>query len=335
VALVVGVGFVPSAAATVIKLSGPIVQRPGSVPGNFDFGYRGPQTKVTPWGTSSNTYVCPTAQSISNWVVVADTADSANRWFDAGSSGSGNQIHISVTDWSLTATVHLRAAVSCTTAPNLFPYDPNSCGNFSCPYPPGAYLPYWDGVFSSGAPGVAQYAELIKRAFCWSSTFPGCAAGAPNPNRRLALRNGTNKISLTFRHSSGARPPAVRLSGAAGCTARRADLSVQNRTGNLRLVLRCRGLKRGAAVRVQFVKPLRKSFRLRRGSGSIRVQFAKPAGTVQPLLSLSYGRANRSCRSVRARLRAQSRTFDLRVDARCGRAAGNALANLYVGGLLG
>jgi hypothetical protein len=112
------------------------------------------------------------------------------------------------------------------------------------------------------------------------------------------------------------------------------DVAVQNRSGYLRLQLRCRGLKRGAAVRVLFVKAVGRSFRLHRGTGAIRVRLSKPPGAVRPLMYLAYGRANKSCSSVRTRLRLQSRTLDVRVNARCGRAARNAVAHLYIGGLL-
>jgi hypothetical protein len=50
---------------------------------------------------------------------------------------------------------------------------------------------------------------------------------------------------------------------------------------------------------------------------------------------LAYGPANKTCRSVRSRVHAGSRTFLLGVNAHCGRAAGNAVAHLYVGGLIG
>lgn len=272
----------------------------------------------------------PSGQSISNWAVVGDVADSADRNFQPWSTGSGNQITVHVTNLSFSATVYLRLAGSCTTAPLQFPYPPPAGSS----YPPGAFQSYWDGVFSAGSPGPTQYAGLIQRAFCWSAAFPGCSTGAPQGTGRFALHNGTNTISLRFRNPGMTRPPAIRLAGAAGCTARRLRLSVQGHSGNLRLKLRCRELKRGAAARVRITKPVRRNFRLRHGSGSIRVQLAKPPGTVKPDASLAYGRANRSCRSVGSRLRLKSRTFDLRVDARCGRAAGNAVAHLYIGGLL-
>ena len=90
-----------------------------------------------------------------------------------------------------------------------------------------------------------------------------------------------------------------------------------------------------AGQSVQLAKPLRRTFRLHQGIGSIRVRLPKPPGRAEPLSYLDYGTANKSCRSVRSQLRDRSRTFDLRVSASCGRAAGNAMAHLYVGGLLG
>ena len=59
-------------------------------------------------------------------MVVGDIADSADRDFSASSSGSGHQINIDVVDWSI-KTVYLRAAISCTTSPNEFPYNPPNC----------------------------------------------------------------------------------------------------------------------------------------------------------------------------------------------------------------
>jgi hypothetical protein len=49
---------------------------------------------------------------------------------------------------------------------------------------------------------------------------------------------------------------------------------------------------------------------------------------------VSYGGSDVPCKSIRHRLRLASSTLDLRVSARCGRAAGNATGHLYVGGLL-
>src|SRR5437763_6458959 len=176
----VGSGFGSVARANTYDLYGPLAQRQGSVPGAYDFAEVGPQFEVTEGGTSVDTYVCPSGQSISNWVVVADQIDSFGGILWQWSSGSGNQINIHVTNWNPPASapngsVLLQVAGSCTTNPSEFPYDPGGCFGDFCPpsYPPGDYLPYWKGQLDQGNNG--PYDELVKRAFCWSSTFPGCA----------------------------------------------------------------------------------------------------------------------------------------------------------------
>ncbi len=210
-------------------------------------------------------------------------------------------------------------------------------------------MPYWLGVLNEGyEPGKPQYAELIKRVFCWSLTYLGCSKTpsqttrqfasrdqvASKATRRFALRNGTDTISATFKDPSVASPPAVRVAGDAGCSARGMSGSVDGGFGELSLVLRCHGLKRGAEALARIGEPVEDSFRLRRGNGSIRVQLAKPPGTVKPLVYLGYGPAKRTCGHGGSRLRMRARTFVISVNARCGRAAGNAMAHLYIGGLL-
>ena len=149
------------------------------------------------------------------------------------------------------------------------------------------------------------------------------------------MRDGVDIIATRFTDSSLTQPPGVRLTEPNGCAAQQGSLVSENRSGYMRLTLSCRGLKRGSTARVRIVKPVRRSFRLHGGSASVEVQLAKPPGSVQPLASLGYGQADKSCRSLHDRLRMHSRAFDLRVEAHCGRAAGNAMAHLYVGGLLG
>ena len=75
--------------------------------------------------------------------------------------------------------------------------------------------------------------------------------------------------------------------------------------------------------------------RLHNGRGSVEVRLAKPPGVANPLVYLAYGQANKSCGNVHTEVRDRSRNFDLRVTARCGRSAGNALAHLSIGGLIG
>lgn len=336
------IGFGSIARASVYELSGPLVQRQGKA--STDVGFRGPRFEVTAWGTSVDTYACPAGYSVSNWVVVPALRDTVGRSFASWHTGSGNQITLHVTSSTLAATEDLTAVVSCATYPwDEFPYPPDpipgchSRPGRSCipPTPPGDFEAYWDSVFNTRTPGAAQYAELVQRAFCWSLTYPGCTSlQPPTSAEQTALHDGTNTFSTVFRDPSSTLPPAVHLAEPAGCTAMRETQSSEDRSAYLRLVLRCHRLKRGAVARVQIAKPVRRSFHLRGGSGSIEVRLAKPPGAVQPLVDLGYGPADKSCKHVHDRLRLHSRSFDLRVDARCGRAAGNAVAHLYVGGLI-
>ena len=178
---------------------------------------------MTPWGSSSDTYVCPTGTDVSNWVVVAALPGSVGRSFAPFSYGDRgteptNEITIHVTNWSLAATVDLSAVISCTTAPSEFPYPPRpipGCHrrpgrNCIPPIPPGEYAPYWDSQFQGHTPGTAQYAELVKRAFCWSSTYAGCASNSPASNaEQFAVRDGVDIIASRFTDSSLTQPPAV------------------------------------------------------------------------------------------------------------------------------
>jgi hypothetical protein len=341
------IGFGSVARASTYHLSGPLVQRQGT--SGSDTGYRGPRFEVTRWGSSTDTYVCPSGTSVSNWTVVAALKDSVGRSyapFSYGDRGTEptNEITIHVTNWSLAATVDLSAVISCTNAPAEFPYPPlpipgcHTRPGRNCipPIPPGEYEPYWDGQFQGHTPGAPQYAELVKRAFCWSSTYPGCAANASaSSTEQFAVRDGTDTIATRFADSSLTLPPAVRLAEPAGCTTQNGNVISENRTGYLRLRLSCRRLRRGSTARVRIAKPVTRSFRLHNGSGSIDVRLAKPADTVEPLVHLGYGPVDTPCRGVQDRLRMHSRTFDLRVRARCGRAAGNTMAHLAVGGLVG
>ena len=184
----------------------------------------------------------------------------------------------------------------------------------------GDYQPYWLAVFNHqmGFPPVEIYRELLQRVFCWSSTYPGCGkkGGVLRGAGQFALHNGTDAISLSFRDPHSARPPAIHEAAPSGCTVRGMQAVVEQGSGHLRLVLRCRAVRDGAAVRVRLAKPLRRSFRLHHGNGSIRVRLAKPPGPAEPLSYLDYGQANKSCSVVRSQVRDHSRTFDLRVEAR-------------------
>jgi hypothetical protein len=316
--------------ASVYNLSSLGIAR--STPRGSDYGYWGPRFTVTSWGTSLDEYVCPPGQQMSNWVVVAEDRTSERNWTD-WASDYDNQFYVHVTYWGRWLNpppLSLRVAASCTNNPVEFPYKDEGH------YPPGDYPAYWDGVLQAGSPTAADYAELVKRAFCWSATYPRCALQTPAPTHagRFAMHDGNDAIHFRFRDRSLKLPPAVRLAEPGGCRARHLQVTVEQRSGYLRLLLNCRALKRGSVARVRIAQPLRRNFRLHHGRGSLRVRLAKPLGSPDPLLYLAYGRRNTSCGNVRAGLRSRSRTFELRVTARCGRAAGNVEAHLYIGGLL-
>ena len=332
------------ALADEIRLANPVATR--SAAQGVDHGYVSPEFVVTPWGTSADRYDCPYGEGLSGWIVVANILDSNDRAWEASNAADGdnNWFTIRVTNWSLTSNVWLKAAVSCTTNPQLYPYtDPDGYLDY------GDYWDWWTAMLGKGAaPGSSQFSYLINHAFCWSPLYAGCprssysSAGsgariasvrARKGGNRFALHNGTNRLALTFKHLGGRRPPAVRLAGARGCRARHMPLRVHNGSGQLRLELRCRGLRRGATARVTVGRAITRHFRLRRGSGTLRVHLDKPPGTVEPYAYISYGKGS-PCKSVRHKLRLRSRTFDLRIRARCGRVARNAKGHLYVGGLL-
>jgi hypothetical protein len=340
-ALLVCAGLASLAGANYTLLTHQVAQREGR---GRDFAYLGPQFEVGGGGTSADGYICPPGQDMSNWIVVGDNHTSTQASYSTWHSGSGNQITLHVTNWSRPPAVKLRAVISCTNAPEEFPYttsfqipDCRSTPRKSCTanIPPFEIWDYWAGVVAKAhTPGESEYAALVPRAFCWSSTAPGCA-GAPVSAKQFALHDGTDAIATSLTGQSLTRPPAVHLAEPSGCKVRRMQVSEEQRSGALDLVLHCRALNRGAAAHVRIGKPRSVSFRLHAGSGSVRVQLTKPPGTAEPLMYLAYGPANKTCRSVRSRVHAGSRTFLLGVNAHCGRAAGNAVAHLYVGGLIG
>ena len=344
-ALAACVVFTSAASASTFQLSGPILTRTKTEA--VQHGFRSDhQTEITPLGTSSDYYNCPTGEGLSDWIVVGDDYASNNRSWGATNNAAGgdHQFPINITDWSLTDDIFMRVGATCTNNPSQFPYiDPAARGY-------GVYEDFWDGVLSKTVdPLDPDWRVLLQRAFCWvdinsdnckyraigsSVTARVALVNARKGGNRLALRNGTNKFRIRFTHSAGSRPPAVLLSGAKGCKSRRMPLSVHNRAGTLLLELRCKGQRRGATARVRVRKGYVRHFHLRQGSGTLRVHLEKPAGSVAPLAHLSYGKKGTLCKSVRHKLRMRSKTFDLRVAARCGKVARNATGHLYVGGLL-
>ncbi len=354
VALAGSAVFAPTAGAGDINLANPIVSRSG--PEAVDNGYIGPMGTVGYWGqTSFDRYHCPASEGMSGYIVPPDDGGSHGRSYSVTNNASegANVFPVWVTSWS-GGELHYRVAATCTNNTRVFRYyDPESWAY-------GDWMPYWTkALFTAGgdprSPTAAEYGGLLGRSLCWNVANTGCPqvflgiAGHAAPARvrarrggnRFALRNGTNRISLTFQHTAGnehtaqsRRPPAVRLAGAPGCRVRRMSLVVHNGQGEVELVLRCARQKRGASARVRVTKPLRGSFRLRNGTRTVRVKLGKPPGKVESLVHVSYGRKHTPCKAVRNRERFTKRTAGLTMTVRCGRSAGNARAHLYFGGLL-
>ena len=332
-----------------------------SASGESEFAYLGPEYVLTQSyfgepdagsGTSTDTYLCPINQAVTNWigVVTAVSTDDGNT--DPTSTDLGISVHsdaaftagdsfdVTTTSWyGYPATLHLVA--SCTTDYNVFPYHTESYGD---------YLDDWNASLRRQMP---DFATLARQAFNWPVT------GTPaNPSRAVAaserasaagkrkfkLRNGSNEIDLTFEHTGrGAslarsrRPPAIYFStepADADCRAERMHLPVIDGIGSLSLDVRCRGLKGGATARLKIRKAIRRSFPLSKGDGTIRVNLDKPAGKVAPFVHLSTGPGSAPCDVEDRKVRMRRDEVDLRVDAHCGQVPRDARGKLYVGGLL-
>ncbi len=360
--------FAPAAQALDLKLTRSIVERD-----NGDYGYVAPDTPALAGtvvlGTSSDTYECPEGRVASGFLPVGVTTDSNSTSLSVSYSGvHKSRIDANVGTWSLDR-VFFRAVVSCTNDRTAFPeFHGRGCsGNFTDAFPTclrlGEYWTQWDAALvalgNDRKATDADFAELIRNAFCWKAGWPCPTGGQPDggkpvenpvqaraaqvaaPTRarsqgnRFALRNGTNNIALTFSHpASSKRPPAVLLKGATGCRAQRMHTTVQNGVGRLDLVLACRGLRRGGMTRITIREAIRRSFRLRRGTGKLRIRLDKPPGSVEPYVYASSGRAARTCRRTGHRFRLRPTEHDLTISLRCGRAATNGIGHLYVGGLL-
>lgn len=335
-ALLVCCGSASIARANIYYLSNPIGERPAPT-GGTDHIYVGPEFSVGFAGskspfpeTSTDAYYCPPSEVFSGFVVAAaDAASNEDHWDYTlpnrpalpGPFGP-DHLRLEVTNWSFQTrhrnSTNLRLIASCTAGAPDAPLRP----------PTGSYQSWYDEHVGQGA-----WAELYERAYCWQ---PYCGGVSATQNvSRIALHNGTNTISTTLTRQSPTLPPAIHLTGADGCTAQRNGLQGGDRSDELSLVLECTGIKPGAEARLSVAKAHRVDIPLRHGNGSIHVELAKPPGTIDPPMYLGYGPDHEPCRSVSNQIRVRSRTFDIRINARCGPAAGDQVAHLYVGGLLG
>ncbi|ADB52847.1 hypothetical protein Cwoe_4433 [Conexibacter woesei DSM 14684] len=357
------------AQADVIQLKTPLTQQDAPRPPRFEheYGYIGPEApqdpgKVGAWNTSSDSYVCPNGQRITGEAVIGDDVISQNTGWGVSSSGIlSTTTNVDVRNWSLHG-IHYRVAVKCATDWLFFPLYADGCGPgiidgyFDSDLarhcqPIGDYSAWWISRLEAvgGAAQAKDYAELLKQVFTGrpisraaggpavtaAAVQTGAVVQARPGGNRFALHNGTNRVSMTFRFRRGSRrPPAIFMKGGTGCRSERMRTSVWNAVGRVELLLNCQGLKPESAVRLTIGRAIVRHFGLGKGVGKIRVHLDKPPGSVEPYASLSYGRAQSTCKNAGHQLRLQPRKLDLRVTVRCGGAARGATGSLYVGGLL-
>jgi hypothetical protein len=301
--------------------------------------YKGPRVFVRGYSTNSDTYQCAKDdEQVNGWVAVANDLLSNKRSFTSTSTaylGQAPPYSVTTTNWS-EGGVNLRVVSACTPDPNAFPYHLS-------------YGPYNYAWIASLWSGAADYVKLVRTAFKWDAAGTRAVRAAPSPpalaplvpaaapsGNRYALRNGVTTLDLTFRQPRGdRRPPAIYYStqpATAGCEAQRMPVTVVDGFGTLHLVLHCHGLQPGASAKLLVRPAIRRTFLLRRGSGSGRIHLDKPPGRVAPLVFLGAGSA--PCTITRNGLRLARRTMDLRIEGRCGAVQPGARGELAVGGLI-
>jgi hypothetical protein len=321
----------------------PYLDHTGTAQTALDFGYKGPRVTVQANTTNKDTYSCPIAknyaETFSSWVAVADDLST----FDLVSFSSTSDIYfradqsyigISTTNVSWSG-AYIRVVASCTPDPSVIPYTPAA----------GDYLDAWHHSLNPGVyPRPAlDWAGLIRNAFSWGKASARASSAtavrsARKHRQTFALRNGANTLSVRFSHPrTTQRPPAFYLStqpANAACRTTGLHSAVIDGVGSAHVRLRCRGLARGATAQVKVRQAVRRTFRLRKGKGSVQVRLRKPPGSVKPLVHLSTRPANTPCKVLRRGLRLERTTFDVRMDGHCGRVARGAVGEIAIGGLL-
>ena len=310
----------------------------GMVPAANEYSWGGPRVIVRGNTTNTDYYDC--SRPPTRWIAVADDAESATRSFTSTSDaylvhGVGNsRFNVTTTNWS-SSDINIRVVSACTSdyTGTLFPY---VTGTFL------DWLPAAEKQLLSR--NLDDYLEwLVDKAFGWDTSFAATASTAPaaaasHRGTRFALRNGKNRIAVSFKQPRrGRRPPSFYLTtspAAADCSARRMHTAVMDGAGGMVLTLSCDGVRKGATGRLRIRKAIRRTFRLREGDGTVKIHLDKPPGRIEPLVYLRTRRAKAACKVRDRKLRLGRRTFDLRIDAHCGRVGRRAVGKLYVGGLL-
>jgi hypothetical protein len=198
---------------------------------------------------------------------------------------------------------------------------------------------------SSGRSSRIRHERTTKTpAYCGAVALVVVAAAAAVPAvanaanvRTVALKRGLTSVELEVRHKTGPSPPAILLSTApASLRCSVADYSYVNRERRARfqMRIRCPQARRGARATLVFREPFLRTFRLRNGVGTVRVEVDKPRGDALPLGRLTTRPRKNGCEVGRSRVQAGSRRFAATARVRCRGLPANAKGVLAVGGLI-
>jgi hypothetical protein len=179
---------------------------------------------------------------------------------------------------------------------------------------------------SCGAVALAAVAAAAVPAVAGAATV-----------RTVALHGGVTSVDLQVPHRTGTRPPAILLSTSpASLRCSVADYSYINhgRRARFRMRIRCPQVPRGARATLAFRAPFLRTFGLRNGAGTVRVEVDKPRGDALPLGRLTTRPRNADCEIARSRVQSRSRRFTATARVRCRGLAPSAKGVLAVGGLI-
>jgi hypothetical protein len=155
--------------------------------------------------------------------------------------------------------------------------------------------------------------------------------------RRPALQAGVTHVDLRVPHRTGTSPPAILLSTRPAnlrCSVSDYSYLVHERRGHFQMRIRCPHARPGARARLVFAHPLRRTLRLKNGTGTIRVKVDKPLGDARPLGRLTTHPRDRDCRVTRSHMRTRPRHFTATARVRCRGLPPHARGVLAVGGLI-
>jgi len=155
--------------------------------------------------------------------------------------------------------------------------------------------------------------------------------------KTFALHNGVTSLQLKVRHTTGLRPPAIILStrpAALNCSVLSYRYHAVRQKGTFALRIRCSKVRRGARGRLVFRSPYVRVFKLRSGTGTIKLRLDKFPGAAVPL-----GQLTTQPRAIKCTVRPTGRhvgrhVFTASARVRCHGVPHNAKGILAAGGLL-